>query len=350
MRNPTALVTGTIHGQQGGGGSKGKTQVLGIDVSKATLSVTLVDPQTRMVRGKHEVPNTPSGIARLLELVPPSWSWVLEPTGRYSTQVAVAARKARRTVLLARTKQAQAFLRSIQDRAKTDRLDSYGLALYALSVKLSLYPVKSDVSEKIDQLLKARRQIGIAIMSLGQQRTELPHAVAALTAAIAGLEVQRTALDAQIAQLGDTHEELAGVRVLDAIPGIGPITAAAVASCLQDKQFSHPDQFVAYLGLDPRVSDSGTHRGQRRLSKQGNAELRRLLYNCALATCSAKNSPFKMQYERERAKGLSATAALCVISRKMARTCWSLHHHKTNYDPTRVYTQSDQAHPFRETA
>src|SRR5262249_5839235 len=103
--------------------------------------------------------------------------------------------------------------------------------------------------------------------------------------------------------------------------------------------FSHPDQFVAYLGLDVQVADSGTRRGQRRLSKHGNAELRRLLYLCAQATLRAKNSPFAAQYARERAKGLSATASLCVVARKLARTCWSLHRHQTPYDSTRVYLQ-----------
>jgi transposase len=350
MRNPTARFTGTINGQQGGGGTRGERPVLGIDVSKATLAVTLLDPQTRATRWEGEVPNTPIGIAHLLERVPLTDPWVMEPTGRYSTGVAAAAQAAGRVVLLAPPKQAKAFLRAIQDRAKTDRLDSRGLALYALAVPLKSYPVKSDVTEKIDQLLAARHLISSAISRMTQQKADLPHAADVLTTALEGLKRERARLDKQIAELTTEEEELADARVLDAIPGIGLITAAAVASCLQAKQFSHPDQFVAHLGLDVQVSDSGAHRGQRRLSKHGNAELRRLLYNCAQATRCARNSPFKAQYERERAKGLSPTAAACVICRKMARVCWSLHRHKTTYDPNRVYIQGGQPPHFRETA
>jgi transposase len=324
--------------------------VLGVDVSKATLAVALVDSQTRVMRWQREVPNSPSGIAQLLKLVPPTDAWAMEPTGRYSTSVAAAAREAGRLVLLAPPKHAKAFLRSIQDRAKTDRLDSRGLALYALAVPLKPYPVKSVVTEKVDQLLAARRLISQSISSLTQQRADLPHAEAPLSAAITGLTAQRTDLDQQIAALCRTEPELTDVRRLDAIPGVGAITATAVTSCLQAKQFTHPDQFVAYIGLDVQVSDSGAHRGQRRLSKHGNAELRRLLYVCAQATLRTRNSPFKAQYERERAKGLSSTAAICVIARKMARVCWSLHRHQTTYASDRVYLQGGQKIQLCETA
>jgi transposase len=208
---------------------------------------------------------------------------------------------------------------------------------------LKPYPVKSAGTEHVDQLLAARRLLSSSISSLTQQRADLPHAAATLTAAVSSLTVDLRALDQQIAQLCRVQEELSDARRLQAVPGIGPITAAAVASCLQAKQFTHPDQFVAYLGLDVQVADSGTRRGQRRLSKQGKAELRRLLYVCAQATLRAKNSPFATQYARERAKGLSATASLCVVARKMARVCWSLHRHQTTYDPTRVYVQGGQA-------
>lgn len=128
---------------------------------------------------------------------------------------------------------------------------------------------------------------------------------------------------------------------LETAPGIGPVTAVAVASCLQSKAFDHPDQFVASIGRDIRVRDSGTRHGRRALSKQGDAELRRLLYLCAQANLRRRDAdnPFKAQYERERAKGLSSTAALNAVARKLARTCWSLHRHATAYDHSRVNRQ-----------
>ena len=83
----------------------------------------------------------------------------------------------------------------------------------------------------------------------------------------------------------------------------------------------------------------------RRLTKQGDGELRRLLYLAAQANLRSRNSPFKAQYERERAKGLSSTAALaalCAVARKLARLAWSLHKHGSTYDPNRVHQQNQR--------
>lgn len=311
--------------------------MLGLDVSKATLAGTLVEARSRRVLWEQTVPNTADGVQHLLAASPPACPWVLEPTGSWSAPVARQAQAAGRQVLLAPPKQAKAFLAAVQARAKTDRLDSRGLALYALAVPLRPYPLKSAPVEHLDQLLAARTGLVRSLTSLRQQRAALPAAAGPLEGAIAAVEAQRKALDRQIA--AHTRAHLPAAAALQRVPGIGPVTAAAVASCLTAKQFAHPDQFVAYVGMDVRVRDSGRRRGQRALTKQGHAELRRLLYVCAQASLRARHSPFKAQYERERAKGLATTAALCAVARKLARVCWSLHRHGTPFDATRVYQQ-----------
>jgi transposase len=249
------------------------------------------------------------------------------------------AQGAARTVLQAPTQPAKAFLAAWRPRAKTDRVGSHGLALYAQAVALRPYPRKQVHVEQVEQLLAARKGLSGHLASLRQQRATLPHAAAHLDAALAALRAQLRALDAELAQLTADRARWPAVAALDAIPGVGPVTAAAVVACLQTRQFRHPDQFVAYVGLDVRVRDSGQQRGRRRLSRRGDAELRRLLYLCAQATLRVKDpaNPFKQQYARERAKGLSSTAALCAVARKLARTCWSLVTHGTTYDPARVH-------------
>src|SRR3989304_5286255 len=85
--------------------------MLGLDVSKATLSYSLLAPDSQQLLAHGTVLNTPTGIGQLLaQIPPPSW-WVLEPTGRYGDAVARAAQAAGRTVLHANPRHAQAFLR-----------------------------------------------------------------------------------------------------------------------------------------------------------------------------------------------------------------------------------------------
>jgi transposase len=55
------------------------------------------------------------------------------------------------------------------------------------------------------------------------------------------------------------------VRRLMSIPGIGPVTASAIAASMQDvSSFSGSREFVAYLGLTPRQNFSG---GKERLGQ-----------------------------------------------------------------------------------
>ena len=65
---------------------------------------------------------------------------------------------------------------------------------------------------------------------------------------------------------------------LASIPGIGPITATALASTVTDPhQFSSGRQFAAWLGLTPRANSSGGKERQGRISKMGDQHIRRLL-------------------------------------------------------------------------
>ncbi len=325
--------------------------MLGIDVSKNKLDCTLLEAMTRKALWQCQVPNTTQGITQLLDrldrlptsdsLASPV-SLVLEPTGRYSRAIAQRAHADGKTVLLAPPRRAHAFLQSVQSRAKTDTLDSRSLALFALSQPLRPYPIKSDAVEKVDQLLSARKGISSALTRLQMQRKELPHAAQALDAALLALKTQKAVLDKQIAARVGQEPSLSPTATrLQQVPGIGPITAAAVTARLADKQFLHPDSFVSYIGLDVAVRQSGQKSGNLGLTHQGDAELRRLFYLAAQSNLRSKDpdNPFKLQYERERAKGLSTTAALCAVARKLAKLCWSLHKHQSEYDPARVAQQ-----------
>lgn len=311
--------------------------MLGIDVSKDSLSCALVDPVTREKQWYREVKNSAAGWKKLLKLVSPEHPWILEPTGRYSQDVARAAREAGRDVRLAPPKKAQLYLKSVQDRAKTDKLDAMGLALYGLSARLAPYPLKSEMHDELDQLLAARKGLSQSVSELQARQRELPRASAALAPAVEGLQAQIKVLDAQLKTLTQVPE-LAAVKELQKVPGFGPVISTTLVSRLRARSFAHSDQFVAYCGLDIQIRQSGKRKGELGLSKQGESELRRLLYLAAQANLRAKDSPFKGLYERERAKGLSSTAALCSVARKLARLAWSMVTHGTSYDPGRVFT------------
>jgi transposase len=94
-------------------------------------------------------------------------------------------------------------------------------------------------------------------------------------------------LSAQIKKLEKGLEVLARERYpvtehLRTVPGIGPVTAMAFAMIIEDpKRFPDTRAVGAYLGMVPKQSQSGEQDPQLRITKGGNAVLRRLLVSCA---------------------------------------------------------------------
>lgn len=321
---------------QGSGGVDKELVMIGIDVSKESLSVCAWDRARQRARWQRVVPNSEAGVLVLLERTSPREPWALEPTGRYSDLVARAGVAHGRRVLLAPPKAAKQFLSSVNPRAKMDRLDARGLAHYACSVALRLFVPKSESMEKLSQLLAVRRSLSKSLAAFRLQMQSLPQAVAHLAAAEQALVERVKAVDKELARLA--REEPA-VTALQQVPGIGPVTAAALVMRLKSTDFASYHQFVAYVGLDVRVRQSGQRSGRMGLSHHGDAELRRLLYCCAQATLRTAGSPFAHQYAREREKGLASTQALCAVARKMAKVAWALVRTGQQYDPDRVYSQ-----------
>lgn len=67
-------------------------------------------------------------------------------------------------------------------------------------------------------------------------------------------------------------------RRLATIPGIGPITASAIAATISDPSvFKSGRDFAVWVGLVPRQHSSGGKQKLGRISKQGDRYLRRLL-------------------------------------------------------------------------
>lgn len=313
---------------------------LGIDVSRDWLDCALLDAGADRPRWERQVPRTAAGIARLARNTPEGVPWVMEPTGRYSQEVAQLARERGQQVLLAPTKAARCVLAGLRaGAARTDRTDSVGLARFAQVRRLRDYPLKSALMDEVDQLLQTRAALAATLSQLRAQQRDLPRAAHCYVAPVAALVAEVAALDRELDARMTTEPALAAARELDRVPGVGPVVALALASRLESRGFVHPDQFVAYCGLQLTYKDSGKKSGRRTLSKHGDAELRRLLYLAAMANLRCRESPFRDQYQRELAKGLPTTGALCAVARKLAKVCWSLHHHRATYDPQRVHRQ-----------
>jgi transposase len=123
-------------------------------------------------------------------------------------------------------------------------------------------------------------------------------------------------------------------HVIETIPGIGPVLAAAIIGEIGDiSRFPNPRALVAYAGLDATVRASGLFEGTRnRMSKRGSPVLRNSLW---LAAVSARrfNPELKAYYELKRSQGKHLNVATGAVARKLVHLIYSLWKDNRPYDP-----------------
>jgi transposase len=87
------------------------------------------------------------------------------------------------------------------------------------------------------------------------------------------------------------------------IPGIGPIIALSIIAEAGDvRRFGHHRQFLKFCGLDLATQQSGTFRGRTKLSKYGNARLRRTFWLAGQVAIRQRENAFRDKFERYIAK------------------------------------------------
>jgi transposase len=127
-------------------------------------------------------------------------------------------------------------------------------------------------------------------------------------------------------------------QLLRRIPGVGPITALTILAEAGDlRRFGHHRQFLKFCGLDLATQRSGTFRGQTKLSKYGNARLRRALWLAGQVAIRQKENSFRDKFERYTARDRHDAdlrrKALTAITAKMARVVHAVIKSGADYRP-----------------
>lgn len=127
-------------------------------------------------------------------------------------------------------------------------------------------------------------------------------------------------------------------RLLRQIPGIGPIHALTILAEAGDiRRFGHHRQFLKFCGLDLATQQSGTFRGQTKLSKYGNARLRRTFWLAGQVAIKQRENGFRDKFERYIARDRDnkdlRRKALTAIAAKMARVVHAVIKTGADYRP-----------------
>lgn len=137
-------------------------------------------------------------------------------------------------------------------------------------------------------------------------------------------------------QLMEWHRTNAASQRLETIPGVGLLTATALAASVPDPRvFRSGRQFAAYLGLVPRQNSSGGKERLGHISKMGNGYLRRLLVVGATAVIRRAGSNLTKTgaWVRSLLERKPARLTTVAVANKTARIAWALLAHGEDYRP-----------------
>ena len=260
---------------------------LGIDISKDSFHVELsINNKLRHRR----FANRQEGFAELGAWLAKHKATVvqacLEATGPYSEALALYLHQQGHTVSVVNPARIKAFGQSELLRNKDDRPDAGLIRRFCEKQQPAAWtPAPPHLRElqaltrHLENLLETRQQQlnRLEVTNTKEVAKSLRKLVTHLEA-----EIQRT--ERQINDHVDRHPDLKQqCQLLESIPGIGKRTATRLLAEIEDiSQYKSARQVAAYAGLTPRNNRSGTMRGQTRLSKTGNARVRKALFMPAL--------------------------------------------------------------------
>lgn len=307
---------------------------IGIDVSKATLDLALLDEQGK-VSAQEQVANTERGLTSLWKrwtkafgLVKQECLVCLEPTGHYSHLSLEALVGMGVPTWLAHPN--DIIKSNGATRGKNDRIDALRIAGYArrFNDRARLVTPEQLRTNKLKQLLARREHlVRRRTMHLTQVR-DLDHCVdRSLHALFTRIDkAQAAALDKSIGHVEAKIKEVIAAepehqRIYDlllSVDGVGPVLAAHMLAFTDGfLRFRTARQLACHAGVAPFEFRSGTSiRGKARVSKQAQPTLKYLLHMAAVSSIAHKGE-LQDYWKRKVAEGKHKMSVLNAVRNKL---------------------------------
>ncbi|MCX8068838.1 MAG: IS110 family transposase [Anaerolineae bacterium] len=265
--------------------------------------------------------------------------WVIEPCGGYERPLMYWLYEHGQCILYPNPRQVRRWQQGRGHRAKTDSLDSQMLAQYGAEHRQNLHPWTPwpepayrllRLAERLQELEAERRREQNRLEAYRSQgiSSDVPE-IRDLEEHIQFLDglIRRT--KRHIGRLYQDFPHLDGLRRrLLSVPGVGVKTVhLLVALLVRWAQLGRRDAkgLVAYLGLDPRIHQSGTRPPRGHISKQGDVRWRSLLVAAARGGLQGAEGPLARFYRRLRERGKSHMVALVAAARKIVVWAWAVY-------------------------
>jgi transposase len=324
-------------------------QALGVDISKASLSMCLGIMNGDLSKDfipRADVSNDKIGfkkLAKWLEKVSgqgPNPIIVMEATGVYHEEVALYLNNLGYAVSIMQSGRVKRYAQSLDQRSKTDALDSKMLSMLGCEREVPVWEPPSALMQEMKALSRERSAL-IKTKCIEKNRQGAIESSAYSDKKEIKRHKQRMRLlELQIAEIEvEMEEKTAGdsflsrkLSYLTSINGVGFISAiTVVAETSGFALITSGKQLTSYAGYDVVLKESGNYRGKTKISKKGNSHIRAVLHMPSM-TCIRLNPTLKTFYQRLKPTKAKPIIALVAVQRKMLILMYTLWKNEEFYD------------------
>ena len=327
------------------------SQNVGVDVSKDSLDVAFstIDMQQHVkIRASRKFANSLSGFKRIHKWIESkkiedaALRVTMEATGIYYEQLAWFLYERQYAVTVILPTKAKRYLQAIGYKSKSDKIDAKGLSRMGLEQRLPLWePLSKNIyrlrlfTRQLEDFNNQRTVFLNQLHALGHSAYEVKEVEKNLKKMVKELERGIIQLEKAIERLIKEDESLyPKVQKLLSIKGVGIKTIAVIlAETNGFASFENQGQLVSYSGYDIIKNQSGQRSGKTRMSKKGNAHIRRAMHMPAFCVVRNQVTPFVSLYERMTNKGKKKMQAYVAVQRKLLILIWTLWRKNESYDP-----------------
>lgn len=304
---------------------------VGIDVSKLTFDVAV---PTEKGFENQKYSNDSEGFTSLQELLsarPEAVHCVMEASGPYFLPLAKSLHGASIALSVVNPLIIKNFGKTLMMRAKTDKQDARLLSKYGKTHEPEAWTPNAVLIDQLGQLqslldIYVRQRTALKNRRGSQISTGIPNPffLNSIDRQLESVEGEIDGLERQIEALARENYPKQ-YNSLRSVPGIGPKTATALIVITKGfTRFDKAKQLVCFLGLSPRIFESGTSvKGKNKICKLGAATARRLLYMCSWQA-KKKNPACKAMFDRLVENGKPKMKALIAVANKLLHIAFAL--------------------------
>lgn len=324
-------------------------QVCGIDMASKKFDVCFKEERSdgkRVVTGTKTFTNDIAGFKNYLlwankRRKTDSLVHIMEATGVYHENLCYFLYENEERVSVQLAQKAKYFIKSLNIKTKTDKVDAASLAEMGLSRNLDLWePISSGFKEIRDlcrTLVRLKKQKNVTNSQIHASKAAHNNHQASIAILEELLDKQDQLIhrcEEEIFKLVAQDEELTQrIDKITAIKGIRQITVVKLLAETDGfRNVNSIRSLVSYAGLDAVQNESGQHKGKTRISKKGNSYLRTALYMPAMS--AVRYDPrSKRTYERLNKRLPKKRQSLIAVMRKLLITVYTLWKNGEEYDP-----------------